>query len=980
MHGRHGQFLASLSALSLLSISSRHSSEQSENNIVYHHSEVLFRHRNVSEEERRVGGRNGTRLVVRDLFGNLAVRIKQRAIQFGSVEHVQKELDHLKSQIAAIVLAWPKPVRIVVTDQQSQQRRKFTIGTRVKLAGRGHRENPCSQRMSAFRLDHVCAILSHAGYIMPTDFGSWTSVSARTSQMFVRAAICLKPGPSKFVQFISLDIHPLDSSSNLNQVLCREVNNLFAESDFATFEDPVDTSEEERLRKLKDGRFTNDGYTDRQLKRRGKGADRWPMFYIRIEARGSDVPAGVVKGGGDDTQAAKFLEKTVQLIRSMLHQFLKERHFRPGTRRQRNGRQSVVKGSTANEPALDRRAERPCPPQPTEVSQLVPENHDGELSCSPTNVFSDKGQGKFHKVHSAILFSSWSRIKTAKLHALDDLVSGLPRSKLPQGPNDSNNEPVSNVKYPASHDSSGMPQSCPLGGHLDEDVHLLLQDLVEDFVIESGNHQENVEAASEARVAEPPEGSHVFEPKDPRDGIIVWKNPMSGNIIRINSRTGLSMPHLSPHALNEPGASTASISARLSSNIRASFRENPLSLKANTESLSESHSWLGNLLGGWQNPVFRLQERPIPSVALENVGRATAMSYKCHHGKHDHCAESQAAGRDGRLSKAALAGADIHGQVDKKFILVTMKLSGTETVSESSQDHPDSVLVLIDQHAADERCRVESLYGAMRVIKPTNLPKPIVFEVTEQEMELFRREQGRFEPWGILYNWGADQDLAEENTGAARPASADMRSGRRLVDVDRKKRPATAASSTRYQASSRRQPAIDTTFQIAVHALPELIAERCRLHPELLIDVLRTEVWVGTGGASRTLTLPPVGNGTYTNDGNSTPAHPWLKYISSCPRGIIDLVNSRACRSAIMFNDVLTKAECEELVKKLAKCAFPFQCAHGRPSMIVLGGLGPAAVAILKGGRPRTQPTGNSVPLGDDHTQTFLRAFRTWQQ
>lgn len=39
---------------------------------------------------------------------------------------------------------------------------------------------------------------------------------------------------------------------------------------------------------------------------------------------------------------------------------------------------------------------------------------------------------------------------------------------------------------------------------------------------------------------------------------------------------------------------------------------------------------------------------------------------------------------------------------------------------------------------------------------------------------------------------------------------------------------------------------------------------------------------------------------------------------------------------AIMFNDVLSRDECEALVRRLSRCSFPFQCAHGRPSMVPL--------------------------------------------
>ena len=44
----------------------------------------------------------------------------------------------------------------------------------------------------------------------------------------------------------------------------------------------------------------------------------------------------------------------------------------------------------------------------------------------------------------------------------------------------------------------------------------------------------------------------------------------------------------------------------------------------------------------------------------------------------------------------------------------------------------------------------------------------------------------------------------------------------------------------------------------------------------------------------------------------------------------------QACRSAIMFGDELTLAECVDLVRALARCRLPFQCAHGRPSVVPL--------------------------------------------
>ena len=44
----------------------------------------------------------------------------------------------------------------------------------------------------------------------------------------------------------------------------------------------------------------------------------------------------------------------------------------------------------------------------------------------------------------------------------------------------------------------------------------------------------------------------------------------------------------------------------------------------------------------------------------------------------------------------------------------------------------------------------------------------------------------------------------------------------------------------------------------------------------------------------------------------------------------------KACHSAIRFGEYLTYDECCRLVAELAETDMPFQCAHGRPSIIPL--------------------------------------------
>jgi DNA mismatch repair protein MLH3 len=39
---------------------------------------------------------------------------------------------------------------------------------------------------------------------------------------------------------------------------------------------------------------------------------------------------------------------------------------------------------------------------------------------------------------------------------------------------------------------------------------------------------------------------------------------------------------------------------------------------------------------------------------------------------------------------------------------------------------------------------------------------------------------------------------------------------------------------------------------------------------------------------------------------------------------------------AIKFGDPLSMEECEKLISSLALCNLPFQCAHGRPSVMPL--------------------------------------------
>ena len=61
--------------------------------------------------------------------------------------------------------------------------------------------------------------------------------------------------------------------------------------------------------------------------------------------------------------------------------------------------------------------------------------------------------------------------------------------------------------------------------------------------------------------------------------------------------------------------------------------------------------------------------------------------------------------------------------------------------------------------------------------------------------------------------------------------------------------------------------------------------------------------------------------------------------VSALPPSLRRTFAKKACRSAIMFGDQLSIKECEIIVKSLARCDFPFFCAHGRPTCLPVGAI-----------------------------------------
>ena len=705
----------------------------------------------------------------------MPVRVKHRAV--GSLNgDNQKEMQLLHRKIVGLILAWHRPITVSLKNVDSGGKLQIRANQQLPI-----RKPEKEQLSPLFDLSFICSVLFQAGYIDPSDWEDWIKTSARTPSVMIRGAISLRPAPSRQVQFISLGIHPVTSESS-NNVLYDEINRIFSTSSFGTQEEGSDIEDAVKSKRSKDQRFKTDGFTNKQLKGGGKGVDRWPMFYIRLELMGDakSVIRDDLNRLGEGTLAI-----VLNVLSAMVTSFLEENHLRPRTRRPRLQRHESKNSATLGTGSRFQRS--------GERHQILRSSSDS------------------YQEHN---FSTWSRIKVGK-------------RVIRSGP----------CLSPSQQTQA-------------DDIDIDEREAVESVILKSR------ESADTRHI------SH--RPKHNCEQILDWKNPVSGATVFINARTGLVVePHPPKRPrTGPPDAKASDCSPPTIVNTIAI----PNHILRRTRSVSSSilspkpSSWSSDLLRRWENPVFNTPEEGIPQISFDEPN---AEGSDILHGRRDHCSELDiqkafaqcSTSFSARLSKAALKTSKVISQVDRKFVLIYL-----EEETQNLLNRGSGLLVLLDQHAADERIRVEELLTNLGS-SSKQLAKPIVFELQVREYGLLARYATYFAHWGI---WYEVKTLPESNK-----------------------------------------------CRISVKALPSAIAERCRVEPKVLIELIRTEAW------------------KRSEDGS------WVTG-KACPQGLLDMLNSRACRSAIMFNDELMREEAQTLVQRLGDCNFPFQCAHGRPSMIPL--------------------------------------------
>ncbi|KAJ4144408.1 hypothetical protein LMH87_003292 [Akanthomyces muscarius] len=159
--------------------------------------------------------------------------------------------------------------------------------------------------------------------------------------------------------------------------------------------------------------------------------------------------------------------------------------------------------------------------------------------------------------------------------------------------------------------------------------------------------------------------------------------------------------------------------------------------------------WLDKLIQFWKNPVFETVE-----PAVHRLPTNTEFEY-C---KDNSRQSASTATISGQISKRCLTKAEIIAQVDSKFILIKLPLATAAGNIRSRFNQIQYALFAVDQHAADERCRLEELmacYFEPIEGNPSPVAEPLdvslLLDISPKEVHMFARRQSFWGSWGIRY-------------------------------------------------------------------------------------------------------------------------------------------------------------------------------------------------------------------------------------
>ena len=230
-----------------------------------------------------------------------------------------------------------------------------------------------------------------------------------------------------------------------------------------------------------------------------------------------------------------------------------------------------------------------------------------------------------------------------------------------------------------------------------------------------------------------------------------------------------------------------------------------------------------------------------------------------------------------RFNKAMLKEAQVLGQVDQKFIACLLN---------AGQDN-DQILVLIDQHAAHERIRLEKLLQQIGYYSKSS----------ESSQKTLKNQVCSLSPPTEVFFSDNEIDLLLHFTAEFKKAGINF----------------TTIKSKMAMTSFRQR------FRVLFSTVPSIFVNVCtqqnRARGSLVNGDLLKEYILEQSKMMKTCTS---------------------KCSISSSSVIFKVLASYACHGAIKFGDTLEMKTCVRVVQDLAFCNLPFQCAHGRPSIAPL--------------------------------------------
>ncbi|KAF6766837.1 MutL, C-terminal, dimerization [Kalmanozyma brasiliensis GHG001] len=370
-----------------------------------------------------------------------------------------------------------------------------------------------------------------------------------------------------------------------------------------------------------------------------------------------------------------------------------------------------------------------------------------------------------------------------------------------------------------------------------------------------------------------------------------WRHPVNGRLFHIDLRTGHSVAIGGRSAADSGSASTTVLTA-FSPVRRPSLRK--LDLGTSTLRKAAVFDDAGSV-DEFDDPVLDAALAAIPSptsrappdvqnLSFDSSCPGSSLMQTCARPrdvveKHENATLSGTTTLELAITRSALQQANVIDQMDSKFILCC---------TASTVPGTGMIMFCVDQHAADERYRLERLLDkyiadciAGTAAHP--LPSSLTLTITTEQQALIKGSSAITTGLARM-GWSIkDAFLIHSKLGHAQ------------VDL----------GGVPYVLKDK---ALTERGSIKDMGLLERTFAECLDEAASWADAIAKHL-------------------------------DWLTLSRFMPGSLMNVIKSTACRSAIMFNDALSREASERLVRRLGECRFPFQCAHGRPSLVPLCGV-----------------------------------------